>query len=186
MAAYNRLGAHVSWMVRTSVEPYAAATAIREALHEATHLPLAEVRSMDDVSTSSTAGPRFEAWLMTLFGVAALLLAALGVYGVLAYAVQERTREIGIRVALGATAREIRGLVLARGLTLTAIGMAVGMVSALGLTRLLSGILFGISPRDGVSFAIVPVALCIAALAAIWLPARRAARVDPVIALRAE
>jgi putative ABC transport system permease protein len=191
MAIYNRLGAHVSWMVRTSPEsyrsgPYQAATAIREALRDATHLPVAQVRSMDDVSTASTAGQRFEAWLMTLFGVSALLLAALGVYGVLAHAVQERTREIGIRVALGATTGEIRGLVLARGLMLTAIGIAVGMVSALGLTRLLSGILFGISPYDGVSFAIVPIALCLAALAAIWLPARRAARVDPVIALRAE
>jgi predicted permease len=189
MNVYNRHDGKLSWMVRTSAsagDPYAAAVAIQEALRAGTRAPVTHVRSMDDVSTASTAGPRFETWLMTLFGVSALLLAALGVYGVIAYAVQERLREIGIRIALGATAAEIRRLVLTRGLTLTLIGCLIGMTAALGVTRWLSTLLFGIPPRDAVSFAIVPCALCLVAIIATWLPARRAARVDPVIALRAE
>jgi putative ABC transport system permease protein len=187
MALLNRLGPRLTWMVRThAADPYRAAVAIGDALQRATGTPVADVRSMDHVSESTILRPRFEAWLMTLFGSAALLLAALGVYGVVAYAVQERTREIGIRVALGATPCEIRGLVLARGLPPTLIGVTLGLAAAWATTRWLQAMLFGIPSRDALSFAIVPCALGLVSLAAVWIPARRAVRVDPVIALRSE
>jgi putative ABC transport system permease protein len=186
MSGYNRLGGRLSWMVRTAGDPYQAASAIRTALQQATDSPVAHIRSLDDVSTASTASQRFEAWLMTLFGMSALLLAALGIYGVVAYAVQERTREIGIRVALGATTHEIRRAVLARGLLLTLMGLTIGISAAFAVTRLLTSILFGVTAGDRLSFAIVPCLLCLVTLAATWLPARRAMRVDPAIALRAE
>jgi predicted permease len=174
MAVYNRLGASLSWIVRTTASPYRSATAIQDAVHRVTATPVAEVRSMDEVSAASTAKPRFETWLMTLFGASALLLAALGVYGIVAFAVQERTREIGIRVALGAAPAAIRRLVVIRGLTPTLIGLGIGLLPALGVTR------------DPVAFTIVAGALCLATLAAVLLPTRRALRVDPVIALRSE
>jgi ABC-type antimicrobial peptide transport system permease subunit len=187
MALFNGFGGELSWMVRTSgADPYRSAAAIGEALHGATGMPVAQIKSMDDVSIDSTSVQRFDAWLMALFGVSALLLAALGVYGIVAYAVQERTREIGIRVALGASTPQIRRLVLSRGLALTAIGLIIGIGAALALTQLLSSMLFGVTPRDALSFAIVPGTLCAVAVAAAWLPARRATRVSPVIALRAE
>jgi putative ABC transport system permease protein len=174
MAVYNRLGGRLAWMIRTTASPYRSATAIQETLHRVTAAAVAEVRSMDDVSAESTSKPRFETWLMTLFGASALLLAALGVYGIVAFAVQERTREIGIRVALGAAPGAIRRLVVIRGLTPTLVGLGIGLLPALGVTR------------DPVAFAIVAGALCLATLVAVFLPTRRALRVDPVIALRSE
>jgi putative ABC transport system permease protein len=174
MALYNGMGGRLSWMLRTTTSPYRSATAIQNVLHRVTATPVAQVRSMDDVSAESTSKPRFETWLMTLFGASALLLAALGVYGIVAFAVQERTREIGIRVALGAAPAGIRRLVVVRGLTPTLIGLGVGLLPALGVTH------------DPVAFAIVAGALCLATLVAVFLPTRRALRVDPVIALRSE
>jgi putative ABC transport system permease protein len=174
MALYNRMGGTMSWMVRTAASPYRSAPAVQDTLHRVTATPVAHVQSMDDVSAASTSKPRFETWLMTLFGASALLLAALGVYGIVACAVQERTREIGIRIALGAAPAGIRRLVVIRGLTPTLVGLAVGVVPALSLTR------------DVAAFAIVAGALCLGTLVAVFLPTRRALRVDPVIALRSE
>jgi ABC-type antimicrobial peptide transport system permease subunit len=116
----------------------------------------------------------------------ALLLGAVGLYGVLSYAVSQRRREIGIRLALGAQAREIQRLFVRRGLVLAGIGIAVGMVGSAGFTRLMQSLLFGISPLDPITFAVVPIVLAAAAVLASYLPARRAVSVDPVETLRAE
>lgn len=122
--------------------------------------------------------------LMVAFGLAAMALAALGVFGVMAHAVRERTREIGIRVALGAADRTIRNMVLGRGLRLSLAGIAAGTLASLGLTQLLQGLLFGVSARDWLAFVSMPFALSIVAIAAVWLPARRAAKLDPIAALQ--
>ncbi len=116
----------------------------------------------------------------------ALTLAAIGIYGVLSYSVSQRTQEIGIRMALGARAREVRRVVVGQGLVLSALGIAVGIVGALGLTRLLDSMVFGVSLRDPVIFAAVPVTLGVVAILAGYVPARRATRIDPIEALRSE
>jgi putative ABC transport system permease protein len=124
--------------------------------------------------------------LVGLFGVAALLLAALGIYGVIAYAVSQRRRELGIRIALGAKPGEVVRLVLSDGLRLTLAGVAIGVAGALATSRLLAGLLVGIGSNDPITFAAIVLLLVLVALAACWVPARRAAAVDPLTALRAE
>ena len=124
--------------------------------------------------------------LMVAFGLAALALAALGVFGVMAHMVRERTREIGIRLALGAADRTVRNMVLARGLRLSLAGIAAGTVASLGLAQLLQGLLFGVNPRDWITFVSMPVVVAGVAVAAVWLPARRAARLDAIAALQGE
>jgi len=123
---------------------------------------------------------------MSIFGCTALLLAAIGVYGLMAYSVAQRTREIGIRLALGAESSNVRNMVIAQGMRLACIGIAIGIASALGLTRLLAGFLFGVKPWDPLAFTLVPALLGAVALFAVWLPARRATRIDPITALRCE
>jgi ABC-type antimicrobial peptide transport system permease subunit len=125
------------------------------------------------------------AFLLAIFGGIALLLASIGVYGVMAYLVGQRTRELGIRLALGATRGDIRGLVFRQGVALTAVGVAIGLAAAFGLTRLVARLLVDVSALDPVTFIVIPVILVLAAVLAIFLPARRASRVDPVVALRA-
>ncbi len=124
--------------------------------------------------------------LMTIFGAAALLLAAIGMYGLMAYTVEQRTQEIGIRMALGATAGEVRRMVVLQGMRLAFVGIVVGIASASGLTRFIASFLFGVQARDPLVFVGIPVLLGSVAFAAVWLPARRASRVEPVIALRYE
>ncbi len=124
--------------------------------------------------------------LLLLLGAVSLALAALGVYGVMAYAVSQRTQEFGVRIALGATRRDVVWLVLRQGLILTAIGVTIGLVLSLALTRLVASFLNGVSPFDAATYAAVPVFLAIVALLASSLPARRATRVDPIVALRCE
>jgi ABC-type antimicrobial peptide transport system permease subunit len=125
-------------------------------------------------------------WLMTLFGAAALLLAAIGIYGLMAYSVQQRTQELGIRQALGADSARLRKMVVRQGMRLTLIGVVIGMAAAFGVARLIAALLFGVGATDPLVFLGVPLLLSAVALLAVWVPARRASAVDPIEALRYE
>ena len=174
-------------VVRTSVAPRGMAESIRQAiLGVDPDQPVTNVRTMEDVIAASVLQRRFILMLLGLFAAAALLLAAIGLYGVIAYAVSQRTREIGIRIALGATRSDVLGLVLRGGMQLAAIGILLGVVGALGLTRVLINQLYEIKPTDPLTFVGVSLVLLFVALFASWLPARRASRVDPMEALRYE
>jgi ABC-type antimicrobial peptide transport system permease subunit len=141
---------------------------------------------MAEVLSRSTAAGDFNALVLTIFGCSALLLAAIGIYGLMAYSVTQRTQELGIRMALGAESSQIRTMVALHGLRLTLAGVACGLAMAFGLTRLLAGLLFGVKPWDPQVFVIVPVILAGIALIAAWGPARRASRIEPMDALRCE
>jgi predicted permease len=149
-------------------------------------LPLAQVRTLDEVYDQSMARTSFTLVMLAIAGTMALLLGVSGLYGVIAYAVSQRRREIGIRLALGAQAREIRGLFVRRGLVLAGVGVATGLGGAAGFTRFMQSLLFGVSPLDPITFTAMPVVLAAAAVLASYLPARRAVAVDPVETLRAE
>jgi putative ABC transport system permease protein len=167
--------------------PRRSSSACWRLLHQVSgDMPVGTVRVMDDVRAQSTAVAAFRMWLMTLFGGAAMLLAVLGVYGVVAYTVQQRTREMGIRLALGADPMHVRNRVLLQGMSLASLGIVVGVAASFGLTRVLASVLFGVTPHDRLVFVAVPVGLAAVAFAAVWVPARRAAAINPVIALRAE
>jgi putative ABC transport system permease protein len=176
-----------SMVLRTSGDPLALAGAVRAAVRELDkEQPVAKLQTMETVIRESVAQPRFRTVLLGSFGVLAVVLAAIGLYGVLAHTVAQRSREIGIRMALGARTQDVLVLVLRQGMTLVLIGIAVGLAGAFALARLLSGLLFGVTPTDPVTFTVVPLLLAAVALAACYLPARRAARVDPMTALRCE
>ena len=176
-----------SWVVRTRGNPSRLAASVqREILRVDPQLPVAEIHTMAQVLSKSTARQNFNMLLLGIFGGVALLLAAVGIYGVMAYAVEQRTAEIGIRVALGAQQMQMLGLIMRHGLLLAAIGVVVGTGAAFGLTRFLRTLLFGVTVSDPATFVLVPALLTFVALLACFIPARRAARVDPVIALRAE
>ncbi len=177
----------VTWIVRTLREPDSLSVAIQKELVQASGgLPASNVRSMDEIVTGSIAGRKFNMLLLAIFGGAALLLAAIGIYGLMAYSVQQRTRELGIRLALGAEAGDVRNMVVVQGLRVALAGVAIGCAAALGLTQIITKFLFGVGPRDPVVFGLVPVLLSAVALVAVWIPARRASRIDPVEALRHE
>jgi predicted permease len=174
-------------VVRTSGEPTALAGAVRTQLRALDpNLPVADVRTLEDQFDLSLLPSRVAAWTLGAFGLLALALAAIGVYGVVSYSVAQRTREIGVRVALGASRRDVLRLVLGDGLKMVAAGLAVGLLLALAATRLVAGFLYGVGATDPVTFAGVPLLLGAVALAAGYLPARRATKVDPMKALRYE
>ena len=174
-------------VVKTSGDPLNVAAPIRAILREMDrNLPLSNVRSMDDVVATAIATPRFTGWLLALFAMLALTLSAVGIYGVLAFLVSQRTHEIGIRLAIGADSSRVLRMILGRGLGLALIGVAAGVVAAFFLTGLIATQLHGIAPRDVTTFVGVPVLLSLVALVASYIPARRAMRVDPLTALRAE
>ena len=171
-------------VVRTAGDPAAFAATVR---HEVQALdkdqPVYNVRTMDDVVANSLGTRRVSMQLFAVFAAAALLLAAIGIYGVMAYSVTQRTQEIGIRMALGAQKSDVLGLVIRQGMMLTGIGVAVGLAGAFALTRLIANLLFGVAATDPLTFFAIPLLLLFVALVACYLPARRAARLDPKIAL---
>lgn len=174
-------------VARTTGDPLATARAIREAIWSLDRdQPIAATFTLEDALDQSVARPRLLAVILGAFGVLGLVLGAVGIYGVLAYAVGQRRREIGVRLALGAEPRAVQRMFIGRGMALAASGIAVGIVGALVLGRFMSGILYGVQPRDPVTLALVVAVLMVAAWFASWLPARRASRLDPVVALRAD
>jgi putative ABC transport system permease protein len=149
-------------------------------------VPLGNPRTMNDMIARTLLQKKFTMLLLSIFAGAALLLAAIGLYGVISYSVAQRTRELGIRIALGAQRGDVLRLILRQGMAVVAAGVIFGVAASLGLTRLIASLLYGISANDPLTFLLFSVALVLVAFIACWLPARRAARVDPVIALRAE
>ena len=176
----------MDWVVRTRVESHSLVPALEAGLRASGNLPIAGVRSMNEISARSTARQDFNMVLMTIFGGAALLLAALGIYALMAASVEQRRREIGIRLALGASPDAMRNMIVAQGMRLALTGVAAGLGAALAFTRVLESLLFGVPARDPLAFAAVPAVLSAVALAAVLLPAIRAAGVDPAEALRSE
>lgn len=171
--------------LRTPSDPYTFVPALQEAVWGLDpNLPLVAVESLADRLRNSVSQPRFNSTLLTLFAFLALSLAGVGIYGVMAFTVGERTREMGLRMALGASGGEVRGLVLRGALGLAVGGIVLGLAASLALGRVISGFLFGIEPADPLTLAGVAVLLCGVALTAAWVPARRASRVDPMVALR--
>jgi putative ABC transport system permease protein len=144
------------------------------------------VRTMDEVVVRSVSRQRFNMWLMTAFGISALALAAIGIYGLMAYSVEQRTQEIGIRLALGADSRSVKHMVVFQGMRLAVVGVVVGIAASFGLAKLISSLLFGVTAWDPAVFVTAPLVLTLVALIAAWIPARRASRVDPIDALRYE
>ena len=174
-------------VVRTHKEPTALAAAVVGAVRSLDpRQPVSDVRTMNEWIASSTAQPRFNTALLGVFSALALALAIVGIYGVMSYAVSQRSHEIGVRLALGATPGEVRGMILRRGLQLAAMGVAIGLAAALASSRILSGLLFEIQPGNATTYVAVGMIWLVIAVAASWIPARRATKIDPIQALRYE
>jgi len=187
MTALNANIGPMMWMVRTHGDPHQYISAITQQLRLASGgFPVAHVRPMTEIVVQSTARQDFNMLLLTIFGATALILAAIGIYGLMAYSVQQRTQEIGIRMALGAGRGRIRNLVVWQGMRLTIVGIGLGLAAAFGLTRFLANFLYGVKSWDPLVFVAVPITLTAVALLAVWLPATRASRLDPQRALRIE
>ena len=178
------------WMtlvVRTQSDPAAMAQAVKQQIWKVdSQLPVTRVETMSEVAAESFTARRFNMLLLSIFATLALVLAAVGIYGVMSYAVTQRTQEIGIRMALGARTIDVLKLIIRNGLTLILIGVGIGLVGAVALTRLLTTLLFGVTPTDALTFVAVSAVLILVALLACYLPARRATKVDPLVALRYE
>ena len=186
VALNNRIGA-IHWIVRTKLQPFSLSADIQRELRGASGgLPVAHIRSMQQVVSESTSRNDFNMTLLTIFAAVALLLAAIGTYGLMAYSVQQRTQEIGVRMALGANPHQVRWMVVLQGMQLNLIGVILGVVASLALTRLMKSMLFGVQPWDPATIVVVVILLTLVTLLAAYLPARRASRVDPIVALRYE
>jgi predicted permease len=187
MTALNARIVPLRWVVRTHGDPRQAVPVITEQLRQASGgFPVTRIRTMDEIVSRSTSRQTFNMMLLTIFGAVALVLAAIGIYGLMAYSVQQRTQEIGIRMALGADRSTIRKLVVWHGMRLALVGVALGIGAAFGLSRLISSFLFGVKSWDPAVFVSVPIILTAVALVAVWLPATRASRLDPMQALRVD
>jgi putative ABC transport system permease protein len=174
-------------VLRTDGDPVALIPAVRHLIQSLDpSVPVYGVKTLEEHVAVMLSAARITTWLVGLFGMVALFLASLGLYGLISYAVLQRTREIGVRMALGARRGDVLRLVVGQGMKLILSGIALGLTAALLLTRLVAGLLFGISPVDPLTFAGIPLFLAGVALLACFLPARRASRVDPMIALRVE
>jgi putative ABC transport system permease protein len=177
----------MTFVVKTAGDPHnlvSAATREIHALDPGQAIP--DIQTMEEIVSRSIDGPRFNTAVLAVFAGIAFLLAAVGIYGVVSYDVSQRTTEIGIRMALGAQKSDVLKLILGQGAKLAAIGIAVGLAAALGLTRLMSAMLFGVEPSDANTFAAISLLLAVVALAASYLPSRRAMALNPVTALRHE
>jgi putative ABC transport system permease protein len=187
---YTQINPWKRWMAiaaRTQSNPESMAQAVKQQIWKVdSQLPITEVKTMNEVSAASFAARRFNMLLLAIFAGLALVLAAVGIYGVMSYAVTQRTQEIGIRMALGARATDVLKLIIRNGMALTLLGVVIGVAGALALTRLLTTLLFGVTPTDKPTFIAVSGVLILVALVACYLPARRATKVDPLVALRYE
>jgi putative ABC transport system permease protein len=177
----------LSLVLHASVDPQTLTSDINAAIHEIDkNQPIADLQAMEKIKSGTVSSDRMQTLLLAVFALVALLLAAVGIYGVISYSVTQRIHEIGIRAALGATRGSLLSLVILRGMRLTLVGLAIGITGALALTRLLGSLLFGISPRDPITLAVVAAVLSTVAFLACYIPARRAAGVDPIVALHYE
>jgi putative ABC transport system permease protein len=187
---YTQINPWKRWMtfaVRTQSDPAAMEQAVKAQIWKVdSQLPITKVQTMSEVAAASFAARRFNMLLLTLFAGLALILAAVGVYGVMSYAVTQRTHEIGIRMALGAQMGSVIKLIMKSGLLIAIVGVAIGLAGAFALTRLMTSLLFAVEATDKATFAIVSGCLLLIALLACYVPARRAAKVDPLVALRYE
>ena len=177
----------VNLVVRTRVEPRLMIRRIEDAIRSVDpQQTITAAFTLSDAIGEAVARPRLLTVLLGLFGAMGLILGALGIYGVLAYLVTQRTREIGVRLALGAQTSDVLGMVVGSGLRLAGLGVVIGLIGAFALTRLMQGVLYDVTPNDPVTFAAVAIGLFAVAAFASWLPALRATRVDPLVALRSE
>jgi putative ABC transport system permease protein len=177
----------MSLVVRSSVEPSSLAASVRQAVNEVDRsVPVADVKTMDHIVSESITQPRFNLFLLGLFGAVAMILSAAGIYGVTAYTVTQRTHELGIRIALGAQVGDVLKMILGQGMLVIGIGLVIGLAAAFALMRLLRSLLFGVGENDPLTFVAITVGLILVALIACYIPARRATKVDPLVALRAE
>jgi putative ABC transport system permease protein len=177
----------MQWVIRTTVEPYSMSETIQNELRIASGgLPVAHVRSMRQVVNDSEARTKFNTVLLSIFAIVALLLAAIGIYGLMAYSVQQRAQEIAIRLTLGATPARVRNMIVLEALATVLAGIVTGIASGIALTRLMRSLVYGVKTSDPAVFATMVLVLSVTALIAAYLPARRAARIDPIVSLRYE
>jgi len=187
MSKLATISAPLAWEVRSSLDVKAFTAAVTKAIQQVdSRLPLAQVRGLDTLLADSLSRQNFNMLLLSVFAASALLLAAIGIYGLMSYSVHQQTQEIGVRMALGAGQGAMLLLILRQGLTPALLGVLAGLGGAFGLTRFMQSLLYGVKPTDPLSFFGVAGILLLVALVAILIPARRAMSIDPVIALRAE